>query len=385
MVSPPRRPEHVGFLLTYNSSFEHPFFVARELATLDRFSHGRAAINTVSGIDREGGPAENIKVLNPPSEASKYQRAAEFTEVIYRLLYESWDEDPVLDDKKGGALMRPSSWHEINFKGEFFEVRGPLNAPPPVQKHIPNVHVGESEDSMNYGAQWAQARFSPYYGIEEGKVRYAAQKQRVKEAGGDPEKFLILPGVTPYVAATKKEARAKYREVLAFEQIVALPGAFAAAFNLDAEKIHPEDKVVDVLGAAGLDPERVERALVAEAGSGPAPFGQLGARVRDYKVIARGVVDIVSDDESVTIGDLFRVVQRHRHGQDKFVGDTNDFADWFEENLEESVFDGAQVFPPYHRGPADFFVDHVVPELQRRGIFRTEYESSRLEENLGTI
>ncbi len=102
-------------------------------------------------------------------------------------------------------------------------------------------------------------------------------------------------------------------------------------------------------------------------------------------MIARGVVDIVSDDESVTIGDLFRVVQRHRHGQDKFVGDTNDFADWFEENLEESVFDGAQVFPPYHRGPADFFVDHVVPELQRRGIFRTEYESSRLEENLGTI
>jgi N-acetyl-S-(2-succino)cysteine monooxygenase len=379
------KTEHVGFLMTYNSSFEHPFFVARQLATLDRFSHGRAAINTVSGIDRAGA-TENFKGYHTPDEASKYQRAAEFTEVIYRLLYESWDEDLLLDDKEDGTLVKPGSWHPINAKGEFFEVRGPLNVPPPIQKHIPNVHVGESEESLNYGARWAQARFSPYYGIEEGKARYAAQKQRVAEAGGDPEKFLILPGVTPYVAGTRKEARARYRQVLAFEQIAELPAAFAAAFNLDVEKVRPEDRVIDVLGSIELDPDVVESALVAQAGSGPAPFGQqLGGRARDYKIIARDVIDIVSDDEQVTLGDLFRVVQKHRHGQEKFVGDTNDFADWFEENLEESVFDGAQVFPPYHRGPADFFVDHVVPELQRRGIFRKEYESNHLEENLGTI
>jgi alkanesulfonate monooxygenase SsuD/methylene tetrahydromethanopterin reductase-like flavin-dependent oxidoreductase (luciferase family) len=379
------KTEHVGFLMTYNSSFEHPFFVARQLATLDRFSHGRAAINTVSGIDREGA-TENFKGYRTPDEASKYQRAAEFTEIIYRLLYESWDEDLLLDDKNNGPLIKPDSWHEINAKGEFFEVRGPLNVPPPIQKHIPNVHVGESEESLNYGAHWAQARFSPYYGKEEGKVRYAAQKQRVAEAGGDPDKFQILPGVTPYVAGTRKEARARYRQVLAFEQVAELPAAFAAAFNLDMEKVRPEDKVIDVLGSIDLDPDVVESALVAQAGSGPAPFGQqLGGRARDYKIIARDVIDIVSDDEQVTLGDLFRVVQKHRHGQEKFVGDTNDFADWFEENLEESVFDGAQVFPPYHRGPADFFVDHVVPELQRRGIFRKEYESNHLEENLGTI
>jgi alkanesulfonate monooxygenase SsuD/methylene tetrahydromethanopterin reductase-like flavin-dependent oxidoreductase (luciferase family) len=379
------KTDHVGFLMTYNSSFEHPFFVARQVATLDRFSKGRAAINTVSGIDREGA-TENFKGFHTPTEESKYRRAAEFTEVIYRLLYESWDEDLLLDDKEEGTLMRPGSWHDINAKGEFFDVKGPLNVPPPIQKHIPNVHVGESEESLNYGAHWAQARFSPYYGIQEGKVRYAAQKQRVADAGGDPDKFKILPGVTPYVAGTRKEARARYRQVLSFEQVVELPAAFAAAFNLDAEKIRPDDKVIDVLGSVGLDPEIVERALRAESASGPAPFGQnLGGRVRDYAVIARDVIEIVSDDESVTLGDLFRVVQKNRNGVDKFIGDTNDFADWFEENLEESVFDGAQVFPPYHRGPADFFVDHVVPELQRRGIFRKEYESNHLDENLGTI
>lgn len=379
------KTHHVGFLLTFNSSFEHPYFVARQLATLDRFSNGRAAINTVSGIDRDGGPTENFKGFRLPDEESKYRRAAEFTEVLYRLLYESWDEDFYLDDKEKGTLVKPGSWHQVDAHGEFFEVRGPLNVPPPVQKHLPNVHVGESEQSLDYGARWAQARFSPYYGVAEGKVRYAAQKERVAKAGGDPEKFLILPGVTPYVAGSKKEARAKYRQVLGFKETVELPKAFAAAFDLDPEKIHPNDKVVDVLGLSALDPATLERALDAETEAAPAPFGQHPGRARDGAAIARDVVDIVEGDEHISLGDLFRVVQRRRVGQGQFVGDAIEFADWFEENLEESVFDGVQVFPPYHRGPADFFVDHVVPELQRRGIFRTEYESDRLEENLGTI
>ncbi len=99
---------------------------------------------------------------------------------------------------------------------------------------------------------------------------------------------------------------------------------------------------MDALGFAGFDPESVERALVAEADAGPASFGQRDGMVRDYGAIVRDVIDIVSGDESVTLGDLFRVVQANRHGQDKFVGDANDFADWFQENLEESVFDGAQ-------------------------------------------
>jgi len=379
------RTEHVGFLLTYNSSFEHPFGVARQLATLDRFSHGRAAINTVMGIDRAGGPTENYKGFKVPDEESKYLRGAEFTEILYRLLYESWDDDLLLDDKEKGTLIRPGSWHEIGAQGQFFEVRGPLNVPPPIQKHIPNVHVGTSQESLDYGARWAQARFSPYFGVKEGKVHYAEQKRRVAEAGGNPDTFLILPGVTPYVAGTKKEARAKYRQVLAFEQKVELPAAFADTFGLAADKLHPDDKLRDVLPLSSLDPETFARALAASPDAGPSRRQGLSPRVRDHTEIARNVLDVLGDDEQVTLGDLFRLVQKQRSGQSKFVGDVDEFADWFEENLEESVFDGAQVFPPYHRGPADFFVDHVVPELQRRGIFRKEYESTRLEENLGLV
>jgi FMN-dependent oxidoreductase (nitrilotriacetate monooxygenase family) len=378
------RTEHVGFLVSYNSSFEHPYLVARQLATLDRFSHGRAAINTVFGIDREGGPTENFKGFAVPNEETKYQRAKEFTEVLYRLLYESWDDDFLLDDKEKGTLIKPGSWHEIDASGEFFSVRGPLNAPPPVQKHIPNVHVGESPASLDYGARFAQARFSPYYGLKEGKLHYAELKRRVADAGGNADAFLVLPGITFYLAGTNKEARAKYRQILSFQQTVEMPAAFAAAFNLNAEDVHPDDKVRDVLGSPGLNPETLERALGAGPGT-VAPRSHRTSRDGDHAQIAREVLALLGDDEDVTLGDLFRVVQKQRASLGRFVGDPQEFADWFEENLEESVFDGVQLFPPYHRGPADFFVDHVVPELQRRGIFRKEYESTRLEENLGLV
>jgi N-acetyl-S-(2-succino)cysteine monooxygenase len=381
------RTEHVGFLVTYNSSFEHPYHVARQLATLDRFSHGRAAINTVFGIDRAGGPTENFKGFAVPTEESKYRRAEEFTEILYHLLYDSWDADFLLDDKHSGVLVKPGTWHETGAQGEFFSVRGPLNVPPPVQKHIPNVHVGESAESLDYGARFAQARFSPYYGLKEGKLRYAEQKARVKETGTDPEKFLILPGINFYLAGTSREARAKYRQILAFQQLVELPQAFVAALDLDvpADRVHPDDRLQDVLGSAKLTPETLERALNAEITANPPRLTRHLNMSTDHAQVARDVLAALGDDEDVKLGDLFRVVQKKRASLGQFVGSPAEFADWFEENLEESVFDGVQLFPPYHRGPADFFVDHVIPELQRRGIFRKEYESTRLEENLGTV
>jgi N-acetyl-S-(2-succino)cysteine monooxygenase len=381
------RTEHVGFLLTYNTSFEHPYHVARQLATLDRFSHGRAAINAVFGIDRAGGPTENFKGFAVPTEETKYKRAEEFTETLYQLLYKSWDDDFLLDDKIGGVLIKPGSWHETAFQGEFFRVRGPLNVPTPVQKHIPNVHVGESRESLEYGARFAQARFSPYYGVRDGKRHYAEQKRRVAEAGFDPDKFKVLPGINFYVAATSREARAKYREILAFQQHVELPAALTAALNLDvpSDRLRPDDRLQDVLGSAKLTPESLEHALAAEVAANPPRRSHHLNLSDDHGQVAREVLAALGEDEQVTLGDLFRVVQKKRASLGQFVGNPQEFADWFEENLEESVFDGVQLFPPYHRGPADFFVDHVVPELQRRGIFRTEYESTRLEENLGTV
>ncbi|WP_395245575.1 LLM class flavin-dependent oxidoreductase [Agromyces sp. MMS24-K17] len=367
------RTSHVGFLVTYNSSYEHPYFVARQLATLDRFSAGRAALNVVSGVDREGGPTANFGRYPVADEESKYRRAAEFTEAVYRLLYESWDRDYLLDDRAAGTLVRPGSWHEVDISGEFFDIRGPLNVAPPVQARIPNVHVGLSEASLDYGARYAQARFSPYFGTDAGQEHYAAQKRRVAAAGGDPERFLVLPGVTFYLAGTAREARAKHREILDLELTEQLPASFAAAFGLQPEEVAPDARLRDAVEAGGLTLEQIKPALDAL---------EVGGGRRGAPWLRETLADAL-DDGDLTFAEFFRFIQKHREGQGIFVGDPAGFADWITDRFTGRVFDGLQLFPPYHRGPADFLVDHVVPELQRRGVFRREYESSVLEVNLG--
>lgn len=372
---------HVGFLISVNSSFEHPYTVARQLATLDSFSNGRAALNVVFGIDRAGRPDLNYAKSSVPDDTTKYARAREFTVVLNQLLH-SWDRDFVLDDKENGVLVRPDSWRRIDFEGEFFEVRGPLNAPPPIQKQVPNVHVGTSHASLEYGADLAQVRFSPYFGIEEGQREYRRLKQLVADRGRDPESFKIIPGITVYPGGTLREAREKFREIERFQVTTQIPAAYSRAFGVDLAGVSEDEKVVDVLRIDDVGPDSLKD-LVSEDTKRPGRGGQ-PRQESDDRAWLRDVVFNTFGDEDLTLGDLYRFTLGHRYAQGAVVGDGKKIADWLETNLEAEVLDGVQVFPPYHRGPADAFVDLVVPELQRRGLFRTEYESTTLEGNLGT-
>ncbi|MGW1092702.1 NtaA/DmoA family FMN-dependent monooxygenase [Streptomyces sp. NPDC002596] len=365
--------KNLGFVMSVNSSFEHPYAIARQLATLDNFNNGRTALNVVFGIDRDGDPIGNYGRNPVPTEETKYARAREFTTVVNRLLYESWDDDFLLDDKSGGTLVKPDSWHQIDFHGEHFDVRGPLNVPPPVQRHIPIVQVGLSEESLRYGADFAQLRFSPYFGISRGKEEYRRLKERVAANGRDPEKFKIIPGITFYLAGTVREARAKFNEINSLQLTEALPAAFSQALGIDLARVRDTERVLDV-----IDIEKVGDDALR-------PF--ISDRARDVKNDRELLWQILATQigEEATLRDLYHYVQRSRHEQQPaVVGDARRIADWLEENLEEEVLDGVQLFPPYHRGPADLFVDLVVPELQRRGIFRTEYEASTLQGLLDT-
>ncbi|MGN2641684.1 NtaA/DmoA family FMN-dependent monooxygenase [Nocardia takedensis] len=369
--------KNLGFLVSVNSSFEHPYAIARQLATLDNFATGRTALNVVFGIDREGDPALNYGRNAVPDEQTKYTRAREFTEVVNRLLYESWDEDLLLDDRKAGTLIKPGSWHRIEHSGEHFEVRGPLNVPPPVQRRIPNVHVGTSEESLKYGADLAQVRFSPYLGIERGKEEYRALKERVAANGRDPEKFKIIPGATFYVAGTRGEAQAIYREVTNFALTEEIPEQFSLALGIDLSRVRDNEKVVDVVDLDTVAPNVFDGFL-----------GSLGREKRhvdsrDDREIIRRLLTSIGED--LTLRELYHHVHRSRQAaQPALVGDANTIADWVEENFVERVLDGVQFFPPYHRGPVDLLVDLVVPELQRRGLFRTEYEADTLQGLLDT-
>lgn len=373
----------VGFLLTYNTSFEHPYFVARQIATLDILSKGRIGFNAVTGIDRaadQGGPSANFANWPLPDDDSKYTRVIEFTEILNKLLY-SWDEDYLLDDKVNGQLVRPGSFHEIDYAGEHFVVKGPLNVARPIQKAIPNVHVGASERSTAYGAEYAHARFAPYVGHDAGKKEYADHKARIAAAGRDPEKFKILPGITFYIGGTVAEAREKFRQIQAFTQTVDAPARIGAAFGVDLSEVKPTEKFFDVIDIEKVGFDSLKAVL--PDGAGVRREGTPRKADDDRQWLQDVVVKQLGED--ITLADVYQFVVRHRAGQGKIIGDAKHIADFLEEGLEDEVFDGVQFFPPYHRGPADLLVDLVVPELQRRGIFRKEYEGKTLEENLGTV
>ncbi|MGC5249522.1 NtaA/DmoA family FMN-dependent monooxygenase [Gordonia sp. DT219] len=369
--------KHVGFVVSVNSSFEHPYLTARQVATLDHFTGGRAALNVVFGIDRNGGPDLNLGGNAIPDEQSKYTRGREFVEVVNKLLYSSWDDDFLLDDRANNQLIRENSWHRINHTGEHFQVRGPLNVPPPTQSRVPVVQVGTSDDSVQFGADLAQVRFSPYLGVERGKAEYQRIKDLVAANGRDPEAFKILPGATFYIAGTKREAQRIYRNVINSQVTEEIPRAFSVALGIDLSRVRNNERVVDIIDLESLSPTAFDDFLP--------PLGTEKRHIhnRDDRESIRTLVSAVGED--LTLRELYHHVQRIRQAaQPALVGDANTIADWVQENFEERVLDGVQFFPPYHRGPADLLVDLVVPELQRRGLFRTEYESDTLQGLLAT-
>jgi len=384
--------DKLGLLVSTNSSLEHPFFVARQLATLDHFSNGRAGINIVFGIDRVGDPPANVGNHPVPDNDSKYGRAKEFTEALYKLLY-SWDKDFIVDNKETGEFVRADAFHPANFHGEHFNIAGALNSPSPLQKRIPNFHVGTSLDSLEYGAAYAQARFSPWHDLEQGKRAYREQKERVAKNGGDPDKFQIIPGIEVYPGATRREALEKFRQVQAFITNTVLPTSLGRVLGVDLSNVRDTEKVFDVVSFDTIvdtpfdsifEEAFDEQARVATGvnvitrKSETLPFEK-----QQFSTWLRESVLNVFDANDLTFKDLYEFLRWRSHFP-VLVGDGKKIADWLEEQFHERTLDGAQVFPPYHRGPADLFVDLVVPELQRRGIYRTEYEASTFEENLGT-
>lgn len=370
----------VGFVASWNTSFEHPYTVARQVATADRFTGGRIGVNLVMGIDREGGPGDNFRGFPMPDQASKYDRAEEFTEVLWGLLHDTWDDDLLLDDREKGVLVRPGSWRRLDFSGEHFRVRGPLNVPPAVQRRVPLVHVGESAQSLDHGARHAQVRFSPYYGFDEGRRRYRDAKDRVARLGRDPETFLVIPGITFYLGGTLAEARRIFNDIDERQHKEVIPAYLGKLLDVDLTGVPIRSKVRDVLPLERIHADALKSGLTGpQAGVGTVEAGGVDDRVWVAELLGR------FPDGDISLGEFYHSVRSHQQGEEVFVGDPTRFADWLERNLLDDVLDGVQLFPPYHRGPADMFVDHVVPELRRRGIFRTRYESDLLEENLGVV
>jgi len=338
--------KHVGLIATATTSYNEPYHLARKFASLDHLSHGRAGWNVVTSV--VGDEAKNFGRDEHYLHADRYARAEEFVDVV-RGLWDSWDDDAILRDTASGRYFDPARLHVLNHRGPHFAVRGPLNVARPPQGHPVLVQAGASDAGRTLAGRIAELIFVGYGTVQAGQAYYADIKQRAAAFGRSPESIKVLPGITPFVARTRQEARDLFDQLQELvDPVVGLR--------------HVADTLGDDLDLSGYDLD------------GPlpdVPLGNKGSRRDNLVALAR--------QENLTIRQLYLRLT----AGNPVIGTAADVADVFEEWYDADAADGFNLLVPHSPGGLEDFVDLVVPELQRRGRFRTEYEGKTLRENLG--
>ncbi len=343
--------ERIGLVATASSSYNEPYHVARKFASLDYLSHGRAGWNLVtSGSSAE---APNFGREGHFGHSERYRRAREFATVVTGL-WDSWDDDAFVRDKASGRFFRPDALHSLDHRGDLFSVKGPLNIPRPPQGHPVIVQAGGSEDMMEVAAEFAEVIFCAPLSIEAGRKLSREIKGRAEKRGRGPNALRMMPGLSPIVARTQAEAKEKHA-------------------YLDS-LIHPV-VAVEMLSMifAGVDFSRYDL-------DGPFP-ADVPMTTEASQFIYASARDL-AQREGLTLRQLaFRLAGAR--GKNVAVGTPDTIADLMEEWVREGAADGFNIMPSHLPGGLDDFVSLVTPELQRRGLFRADYEGKTLREHLG--
>ncbi len=341
--------DHVGLVATASTTYNEPYHIARKFASLDYLSGGRAGWNIVTSATE--AEAKNFNRDKHMEHALRYERAREFVQVVTGL-WDSWDDDAFIRDKESGVYVDPEKLHVLNHKGKHFSVRGPLNVARPVQGYPVLVQAGASEDGQDFAAQTAEVIFTAQPTLAEAQAFYAGLKGQLAKYGRTPDQLKIMPGIFPVIGQTEQEAKEKY------DQLQAL--------------IHPK------VGLSLLSNLVGEVDLSSYPLDGPLPE-------LPETNLQRSRLKLVQDwaaRENLTIRQLYEAIAGAR-GHRTIWGTPVQIADQLEEWFVNDAADGFNIMPPYLPGGLDEFVELVVPELRRRGLFRTEYEGSTLRENLG--
>jgi len=339
--------EHIGLMATASTTYDAPYHVARRFASLDHISGGRAGWNIVTTANPDA--ALNFGLNEDMEHDERYVRAREFYDVVTGL-WDSFADDAFVRDAEAGIYFRPERMRALEHKGKHLSVRGPLNIARPVQGWPVIIQAGASEAGRQLAAETAEVVFAAPGSFEAGKSFYTDLKGRARALGRDPDSMKILPGVLVFVGENVEDALAKKA------RLDALVHYDSGIYTLNSMLGH------DV---SGFDPD------------GPLPEipptnASHGARAR---------VLSLARHENLTIRQLAARVGSY--GGLVFAGAPHDIADEMERWLAEEASDGFNVMFPFLPQGLDDFVDKVVPELQRRGIFRTAYEGRTLRENLG--
>jgi FMN-dependent oxidoreductase (nitrilotriacetate monooxygenase family) len=339
--------DHLGLVATASTTFEPPYLIARRFASLDHLSGGRAGWNLVTTSNPDA--ALNFGLTEHLEHGERYRRAREFFDVVTGL-WDSWADDAFIRDVENGVYFDPERLHVLDHKGEFLSVRGPLNIARPVQGWPVIVQAGASEAGRQLAAETAEVIFASGNNLADAQRFYADVKGRMERLGRNPDNMKILPGALVVVGDSAAEARDK-RALL-------------------DSLVHPDSGIASLSIALGHDASSFD--LDAPLPEIPESNASKSGRER---IVARARRD------NLTVRQLARIAGGY--GGLSLVGTPAMIADQMEEWLEGEACDGFNIMFPYVPGGLDEFVDRVVPELQRRHLFRREYEGRTLRENLG--
>jgi alkanesulfonate monooxygenase len=334
--------KHLGLVATGSTTYDEPYHVARRFSSLDHLSEGRAGWNVVTTSNPDA--SKNFGKTDHLEHAERYKRAREFYEVVTGL-WDSWADDAFIRDQESGIFFDPEKLHVLDHKGEYLSVRGPLNIARPVQGWPVIVQAGSSDDGRQLAAETAEAVFTSHTDLEAGQSFYVDVKDRMVKAGRDPEQMLILPACMVIIGDSRSEAeekRAKLDSLVHSESAIA---SLSIALGTDAAQFDPDGPLPDI----------------------PESNASKSGRERAIKMAKR---------ENLTVRQLAQ--RLGGFSGLALLGSPNDIADQMEEWLETRGSDGFTIMFPYVPGGLDDFVEKVVPELQRRGLFRTEYEGNTL-------
>ncbi|MFT3899373.1 MAG: LLM class flavin-dependent oxidoreductase [Gordonia sp. (in: high G+C Gram-positive bacteria)] len=345
--------ERIGLIATASTTYSEPYNLARSFASLDHVSGGRAGWNIVT--TDAAAAAANFGTRHPDPE-NRYARAREFVDIVTGL-WDSWEHDAILLDKESGRYSDPERIHRIDAQGRFLASSGPLNVPRTPQGRPVLVQAGASNAGRVFAAEYAEVVFTAQQTLADAQAFYAAIKTEAARRDRDPDQVLILPGVSPFVGSTEREAAELAQEfneltvpAYGIRQIASITGEDVSGLDLDAP-VPPE--------------------LFADAGG-----------VTDNRRSRRQVVAAIVERDRPTLRGLLHRLAGAR-GHRVIAGTPEQIADELTEWFLGGGADGFNVMPPYFPGGLTDFTEHVVPILVARGLFRSEYTGATLRDHLG--
>jgi len=340
---------NLGFVATSTTTFNEPYTLARQFASLDQISGGRSGWNLVTSNNEQD--ALNYSRDRHMSHGDRYERAIEFAEVVQGL-WDSWDDDAFIRDKDSGVFYDTTKMHVLNHKGKHFQVRGPLNVAPSPQGRPVLVQAGASGTGRDVAARLAEIVFTAQTVFEQGREFYADVMARLPRFGRSADEVRVMPGFYPVVAPTASEAQEKYDTLQSLIQVPVGISVLEHTIGVhDLDKLPLDGPVPEMPDTNG--PLSRQRLLLEQAKRDKLTFWQLCLA----NAGPRGHV--------LSIGTPTQVADEMEH--------------WF----KDGAADGFNVMPAWLPGSLKDFVDLVIPELQRRGLFRREYEATTLRGNLG--